>query len=401
MSLGRTTFWIMLGGSLILALSLGIRHGFGLFLPPMSAEFGWGREVFAFSIALQNLVWGLAQPFTGALADRLGAKRTIIVGGVLYAIGLALMGLADSPWSLSLSAGLLIGLGLSGTSFSVILGAIGRAVPVEKRSMAMGIASAAGSFGQFAMLPGTLGLIGWLGWSTALLVLGLLVALIVPLAGMIKDYPLPVLGHEQTLREALREACGHSGFWLLALGFFVCGFQVVFIGVHLPAYLVDQHLPAVVGTTVLALIGLFNVFGTYFSGWLGGRMSKPRLLSALYLARALVITAFVMTPLTTWSAYAFGIAMGLLWLSTVPLTNGTVATLFGVRNLSMLGGIVYLFHQIGAFLGGWLGGYMYDQTGNYELVWQLSILLSLLAAALNWPIREQPVARLQGAGVKA
>ncbi|TWC34104.1 nitrate/nitrite transporter NarK [Pseudomonas sp. SJZ079] len=400
-SLGRTTFWIMLGGSLILALSLGIRHGFGLFLPPMSAEFGWGREVFAFSIALQNLVWGLAQPFTGALADRLGAKRTIIVGGVLYAIGLALMGLADSPWSLSLSAGLLIGLGLSGTSFSVILGAIGRAVPMEKRSMAMGIASAAGSFGQFAMLPGTLGLIGWLGWSTALLVLGLLVALIVPLAGMIKDHPLPAVGHEQTLREALREACGHSGFWLLSLGFFVCGFQVVFIGVHLPAYLVDQHLPALVGTTVLALVGLFNVFGTYFAGWLGGRMSKPRLLSALYLTRAVVITAFVMAPLTTWSAYAFGIAMGLLWLSTVPLTNGTVATLFGVRNLSMLGGIVFLFHQLGAFLGGWLGGYMYDQTGSYELVWQISILLSLLAAALNWPVREQPVARLQGAGAEA
>lgn len=400
-SLGRTTFWIMVGGSLILALSLGTRHGFGLFLPPMSAEFGWGREVFAFSIALQNLVWGLAQPFTGALADRLGAKRTIIVGGVLYAVGLVLMGLADSPGSLSLSAGLLIGLGLSGTSFSVILGAIGRAVPVEKRSMAMGIASAAGSFGQFAMLPGTLGLIGWLGWSTALLVLGLLVALIVPLAGMIKDHPLPVLGHEQTLREAVREACGHSGFWLLSLGFFVCGFQVVFIGVHLPAYLVDQHLPALVGTTVLALIGLFNVFGTYFSGWLGGRMSKPRLLSALYLARAVVIAAFVMAPLTTWSAYAFGIAMGLLWLSTVPLTNGTVATMFGVRNLSMLGGIVYLFHQIGAFLGGWLGGYMYDKTGNYDLVWQISILLSLLAAALNWPVREQPVARLQDAGVEA
>lgn len=400
-SLGRTTFWIMVGGSLILALSLGTRHGFGLFLSPMSAEFGWGREVFAFSIALQNLVWGLAQPFTGALADRLGAKRTIIAGGVLYAIGLVLMGLADSPGSLSLSAGLLIGLGLSGTSFSVILGAIGRAVPVEKRSMAMGIASAAGSFGQFAMLPGTLGLIGWLGWSTALLVLGLLVALIVPLASMIKDHPLPVLGHEQTLREAVREACGHSGFWLLSLGFFVCGFQVVFIGVHLPAYLVDQHLPALVGTTVLALIGLFNVFGTYFSGWLGGRMSKPRLLSALYLARAVVIAAFVMAPLTTWSAYAFGIAMGLLWLSTVPLTNGTVATMFGVRNLSMLGGIVYLFHQIGAFLGGWLGGYMYDKTGNYDLVWQISILLSLLAAALNWPVREQPVARLQDAGVEA
>ena len=252
-SLWRTSGWVMLGASLILALSLGIRHGFGLFLPPMSAEFGWGREVFAFAIALQNLIWGLAQPFAGALADRYGAQRTVLVGGVLYAIGLVFMGLADSAWSLSLSAGVLIGIGLSGTSFSVILGVVGRAVPMEKRSMAMGIAAAAGSFGQFAMLPGTLGLIGWLGWSAALLVLGLLVALIVPLAAMIKDNPLPRQGHEQTLGEALREACGHSGFWLLALGFFVCGFQVVFIGVHLPAFLVDQHLPALVGTTVLAL----------------------------------------------------------------------------------------------------------------------------------------------------
>ncbi len=400
-SLWRTSGWILLGASLVLALSLGIRHGFGLFLPPMSAEFGWGREVFAFAIALQNLIWGLTQPFTGALADRFGARRTVIVGGVLYAIGLGCMGLADSPLSLSLSAGLLIGIGLSGTSFSVILGAVGRAVPMEKRSMAMGIAAAAGSFGQFAMLPGTLGLIGWLGWSAALLALGLLVALIVPLAAMLKDNPLPLLGHEQTLGEALREACSHSGFWLLALGFFVCGFQVVFIGVHLPAFLVDQHLPALVGTTVLALVGLFNIFGTYIAGWLGGRMSKPRLLSALYLARALVISAFVVAPLTVWSAYAFGIAMGLLWLSTVPLTNGTVATMFGVRNLSMLGGIVFLFHQLGAFLGGWLGGYLFDRTGSYDLVWQIAIVLSLLAAALNWPVREQPVARLRSQEVAA
>ncbi|WP_414705472.1 MFS transporter [Pseudomonas sp.] len=400
-TLARSSLWLLLGGSLILALSLGIRHGFGLFLPPMSAEFGWGREVFAFAIALQNLIWGLTQPFTGALADRFGARRTVIVGGVLYAIGLGCMGLADSPLSLSLSAGLLIGIGLSGTSFSVILGAVGRAVPMEKRSMAMGIAAAAGSFGQFAMLPGTLGLIGWLGWSAALLALGLLVALIVPLAAMLKDNPLPLLGHEQTLGEALREACSHSGFWLLALGFFVCGFQVVFIGVHLPAFLVDQHLPALVGTTVLALVGLFNIFGTYIAGWLGGRMSKPRLLSALYLTRALVISAFVMAPLTVWSAYAFGIAMGLLWLSTVPLTNGTVATMFGVRNLSMLGGIVFLFHQLGAFLGGWLGGYLFDRTGSYDLVWQIAIVLSLLAAALNWPVREQPVARLRNQGVAA
>ncbi|BCD83819.1 MFS transporter [Pseudomonas solani] len=394
-SVWRTSGWILLGASLILALSLGIRHGFGLFLAPMSAEFGWGREVFAFAIALQNLIWGLAQPVTGAIADRFGAMKTVVIGGVLYAVGLVLMGYSHSPMGLSLSAGLLIGIGLSGTSFSVILGVVGRAVPPEKRSMAMGIAAAAGSFGQFAMLPGTLGLIGWLGWSSALLALGLLVALIVPLAGMIKDQPLPVAAHEQTLGEALREACSHSGFWLLALGFFVCGFQVVFIGVHLPAYLVDQHLPAQVGTTVLALVGLFNVFGTYIAGWLGGRLSKPRLLTVLYLLRAVVIVAFVYSPLSTWSAYAFGIAMGLLWLSTVPLTNGTVATLFGVRNLSMLGGIVFLFHQFGAFLGGWLGGYLYDHTGSYDMVWQISILLSLMAAALNWPVRERPVARLQ------
>ena len=391
----RNSGWVLLGSALILALSLGVRHGFGLFLPPMSAQFGWGREVFAFAIALQNLIWGLAQPFTGALADRFGAARVVIVGGVLSAVGLVMMGMSDSPLSLSLSAGLLIGIGLSGTSFSVILGVVGRALPPEKRSMGMGIASAAGSFGQFAMLPGTLGLIGWLGWSTALLVLGLLVALIVPLVSMLKDRPMPALGGEQTLKQALHEACSHSGFWLLAFGFFVCGFQVVFIGIHLPAYLVDQHLPATVGTSVLALIGLFNIFGTYTAGWLGGRMSKPRLLTGLYLARAVVIVLFLWAPVTQFSAYLFGMAMGFLWLSTVPLTNGTVATLFGVRNLSMLGGIVFLFHPLGAFLGGWLGGVVYDQTGSYDLIWQVSIVLSLLAAALNLPVRERPVARLQ------
>jgi MFS family permease len=397
-SVWRTSGWVLLGAALILALSLGIRHGFGLFLAPMSAEFGWGRGVFAFAIALQNLIWGLAQPFAGALADRFGAARVVALGGVLYAIGLACMGLADSELSLSLSAGLLIGLGLSGTSFSVILGVVGRALPAEHRSMGMGIASAAGSFGQFAMLPGTLGLISWLGWSTALLVMGVLVAFIVPLVRMLKDRPLPTQAHDQTLTEALREACGHSGFWLLALGFFVCGFQVVFIGVHLPSYLVDQHLPASVGTTVLALIGLFNIFGTYIAGWLGGRMSKPRLLTGLYLLRAVVIVLFLWFPVTTFSACLFGMAMGLLWLSTVPLTNGTVATLFGVRNLSMLGGIVFLFHQLGAFLGGWLGGLVHDHTGSYDLVWQLAIALSLLAGVLNWPVREEPVARLQAQG---
>jgi MFS family permease len=400
-SLWRSCGWVLLGGALILALSLGIRHGFGLFLAPMSAQFGWGRELFAFAIALQNLMWGLAQPFAGAVADRFGAGKTVLGGAVLYAAGLLLMSQADSAWSLSLSAGVLIGIGLSGTSFSVILGVVGRAVPAEKRSMGMGIAAAAGSFGQFAMLPGTLGLIGWLGWSGALLALGMLAALMLPLVAMLRDKPLPkVAGSEQTLGAALKEACSHSGFWLLSLGFFVCGFQVVFIGIHLPSYLVDQHLPATVGTTVLALVGLFNIFGTYIAGWLGGRRSKPRLLAGLYLLRAVVIVLFLWAPVTVTTAYLFGIAMGLLWLSTVPLTNGTVATLFGVRNLSMLGGIVFLFHQLGAFLGGWLGGVVYDHTGSYTLIWQVSIALSLIAAVLNWPVREQPVARLR-AGLEA
>lgn len=397
-SLWRHCGWMLLGSSLILALSLGVRHGFGLFLPPMSSEFGWGREVFAFAIALQNLIWGLIQPFTGAFADRFGVRRTVVIGGVLYVAGLLLMALSSTPAALSLSAGLLIGLGLSGTSFSVLLGAVGQAAPVEKRSMAMGIAAAAGSFGQFVMLPGSLALIAGLGWSAALLALAALIALILPAALILRSPAQPAhQGPAQTLGEALREAAGHSGLWLLALGFFVCGFQVVFIGVHLPAYLVDQQLPAHVGTTVLALVGLFNVFGTYTAGMLGSCYSKPRLLTGLYLVRGVVIVAFLWAPLSEWTAYAFGMAMGFLWLSTVPLTNGTVATLFGVRNLSMLGGIVFLFHQIGSFFGGWLGGWLYDRTGSYELVWQICVGLSLMAALLNWPVREQPVARLRAA----
>ena len=398
-TLSRAGLWVLVLSSVILTLSLGVRHGFGLFLAPMSADFGWGREVFAFAIALQNLIWGLAQPVTGALADRYGAGRTVLVGGILYAAGLVLMGLSETPFGLSMSAGLLIGLGLSGTSFSVLLAAVGRAATPEKRSMAMGIAAAAGSFGQFVMLPGTLGLMEWLGWSAALLALGVLVALMIPLGACLREAPVAAPNQPaQSLGEALREAAGHSGFWLLALGFFVCGFQVVFIGVHLPAYLVDRQLPAHVGTTVLALVGLFNIFGTYGAGWLGGRLSKPRLLIGIYLLRAVVIIAFLTLPLSVWTAYAFGMAMGLLWLSTVPLTNGTVATMFGVRNLSMLGGIAFLFHQLGSFMGGWLGGYVYDRTGSYDLVWQIAILLSLMAALLNWPVREQPVARLQASG---
>ncbi len=390
----RNALLLMIGSSIVLALSLGIRHAFGLFLQPMSIEFGWGREVFAFAIAIQNLTWGLLQPFVGAFADRYGVKRTVFISAIAYALGLLLMAFASTPSALVLSAGLLIGFGLSGTSFAVLLSAVGRSVVAEKRSMAMGIASAAGSLGQFVMLPGTLGLLEWLGWSSALLVCAALIVLLIPLSRMLHEDLSSTQTEESKLPllSVLRQVAGHTDFWLLSLGFLVCGFQVVFIGIHIPAYLLDQHLPAQAGTTVLALVGLFNIAGTWCAGWLGGRYAKPQLLAALYLLRAVVIALFFYMPISLFSAYAFAIAMGLLWLSTVPLTNGTIASMFGVRYLSMLAGVVFLFHQIGSFLGGWLGGLAYDQTGSYALVWQLSIVLSVIAALLNLPIRERLVA---------
>ncbi len=390
----RNALLLMIGSSIVLALSLGIRHAFGLFLQPMSIEFGWGREVFAFAIAIQNLIWGLLQPFVGAFADRYGVKRTVFISAIAYALGLLLMAFASTPSALVLSAGLLIGFGLSGTSFAVLLSAVGRSVVAEKRSMAMGIASAAGSLGQFVMLPGTLGLLEWLGWSSALLVCAALIVLLIPLSRMLHEdlTNAEVEEPKLPLLSVLRQVAGHTDFWLLSLGFLVCGFQVVFIGIHIPAYLLDQHLPAQAGTTVLALVGLFNIAGTWCAGWLGGRYAKPQLLAALYLLRAVVIALFFYMPISLFSAYAFAIAMGLLWLSTVPLTNGTIASMFGVRYLSMLAGVVFLFHQIGSFLGGWLGGLAYDQTGSYALVWQLSIVLSVIAALLNLPIRERLVA---------
>ncbi|PWV70916.1 MFS transporter [Halomonas sp. A11-A] len=392
-SVRRHSLLLIVLGSLVVTLAMGLRHGFGLFLEPMSTELGWGRGVFAFALALQNLLWGLSQPFAGALADRFGAARVVVVGGALYALGLLFMGLSESALGMTLSAGLLIGLGLSGTTFTVILGAVGRAVAPEKRSMAMGIVSAAGSFGQFAMLPGTLGLIGWLGWSAALLAMGAIAALMLPLGAMLRDRPSAKAASDISLGAALNEAANHRGFWLLCLGFFVCGFQVVFIGVHLPGYLFDSGIAVQVGSTVLALVGLFNIFGTYAAGWLGGHYSKPRLLTWLYLIRGVVITLFLVAPLSPGSAYLFGIAMGLLWLSTVPLTNGIVASVFGVQHLSMLGGIVFLFHQLGSFMGVWLGGFFYDLQGDYAVVWNIAILLSVVAAALHWFISERPVSR--------
>jgi MFS family permease len=384
---------MLVAGSLILAISLGARHSFGLFLQPVSLENGWGRETFAFAIALQNLVWGAAQPFAGALSDRFGAGRVILGGAALYALGLALMAVPQDGAMFALSAGVLIGLGLSGTTFPVVFGAISRAVPAEKRSLAMGLSMSVGSFGQFAMLPLALGLIDGFGWAAALLALSALAALILPLGLFLREPPrgaggLPALGAGAALRQAL----GARDFWLLSLGFFVCGFQVVFIAVHLPAFLADEGLGAGVATAVLALIGLVNVAGTYCAGLWGGRRSKPALLAWIYLGRAVAIAAFVALPVTEWSAYAFGATMGLFWLSTVPLTNGVVASVFGVGNMAMLGGVVFFMHQLGSFLGGWLGGRVYDQTGSYELVWWSAVGLSLVAALLHAPIRETPVA---------
>lgn len=393
----RTPLVVLWCGALVLLISLGLRHAFGLFLQPMSIDNGWGREVFALSIAIQNIVWGLAQPFVGAISDKKGAGRVIVVGALLYGAGLYWMAHASSPMDLYLSAGLLIGLGLAGTTFPVVFGVISRSVSPEKRSAALGLSAAIGSFGQFAMLPGALHLIDSSGWSTALVIMSVSTLAMLPFALALVErrpssnttHPIPT-GQALSSREALLQAFGHRGFWLLALGFFVCGFHVIFIATHIPAYLVDAGLSASVGTTVLALLGLFNIAGSYFAGLWGGIYSKPRLLVFIYLARSVVIAAFVFLPLTEVSAYVFGVCMGLLWLSTVPLTNGVVASIFGVANMSMVGGIVFLFHQVGAFLGGWLGGRLFDLTGSYESVWLISIGLGLLAAALNFPINEKP-----------
>jgi MFS family permease len=394
-------FVALVCGSVILLLSLGIRHGFGLFLKPVTADQGWGRETFAFAIALLNLVWGVSQPFAGMLADRFGAPKIIAIGAVLYAAGLWLMSTASSELGFIFGAGILVGLGQSGTTFPVILGAISRLVAPERRSVAMGITMSVGSFGQFIMLPVSLGLIGWLNWQGALVALSALSLLILPLAYGMKETaqaenPDVV---RSTAREALAEAFASRDFWLLSLGFFACGFQVVFIAVHLPALLADKGLDVSVATTVLALIGLLNVAGTYYAGLWGGKQSKPMLLFWVYLSRAAVIAAFALLPASTVTAYGFGILMGLFWLSTVPLTNGTVATIWGVRHMSMLGGIVFLMHQVGGFVGGWLGGWLFDRTGSYDIAWAVAVGLSVIAAFLNYPIKEAPAPKRLAEGV--
>jgi len=390
----RTPTVVLVCGGLILTLGMGIRHGFGLFLQPMTSDLHWGRETFALALAVQNLVWGATQPFAGMLADKYGSARVVLAGVVLYVLGLAMMAHPGAPWQFVLSAGLLIGTGLSGVTFSVISGVLGRAYPPEKRSMALGISAAAGSFGQFAMLPITQTLLTHVGWYGALLALSAIGLLMAPLAvAMVENGAKAVHAFQQSAGEAMSEALAHSGYVLLTVGFFVCGFQVVFVGVHLPAYLADHGMAPHVAVTALALIGLFNIVGTYTTGWLGARMPKRYILSFIYFGRAVVIALFVFLPLSQASVYAFAIALGLLWLSTVPPTNGIVAQVFGVRYLAMLSGFTFFSHQIGSFLGAWLGGRLYDALGSYDVVWYIAIALGLVAGLINLPIDELEIRR--------
>ena len=383
-------------GAAIVTLSMGVRHGFGLWLQPITQDMGWTRENFAFALAVQNLAWGFFGIFAGMAADRFGAFRVLLVGALLYALGLAGMALSPTPFLFTLTAGLVIGAAQAGTTYAVIYGVIGRQIPAEKRSWAMGVAAAAGSFGQFLMVPVEGWLIAGFGWQNALLILGGAALLIMPLALFLRE-PGFVGGvapkREQTIAQALREAFGYRSFQLLMAGYFVCGFQVVFIGVHMPSYLKDHGLSPQVASTALALIGLFNVFGTYAAGALGQRLAKRHILAFIYLARSVVITVFLWAPLTPTSVYIFAAVMGVLWLSTVPPTNAVVAQIFGVAHLSMLGGFVFFSHQIGSFMGVWLGGFLYDKTGSYDIVWIIAIALGVFAALINLPVRESAIAR--------
>lgn len=389
-------FQVLACGAAIVTLSMGIRHGFGLWLQPITQAQGWTRETFAFAIAVQNLAWGVFGIFAGMVADRFGAFRVIAGGAFLYALGLVGMALSPSGLLFTLTAGVLIGAAQAGTTYAVIYGMIGRHISADRRSWAMGVAAAAGSFGQFLMVPTEGFLISSLGWKTALLVLSAAVLLITPLALGLREPGLAgatSARREQTIVQALREAFKYPSFQLLMAGYFVCGFQVVFIGVHMPSYLKDKGLSPQVAGYALALIGLFNVFGTYAAGVLGQKIAKKKILAAIYLSRALAISVFLAAPLSPASVYIFSSVMGLLWLSTVPVTNAAVAQIFGIQHLSMLSGFIFCSHQIGSFMGVWLGGYLYDRTGSYNIVWYIAIALGVFAALVNLPVREAPIAR--------
>ncbi|AWM87821.1 MFS transporter [Microvirga sp. 17 mud 1-3] len=391
---------IVLSGCMIALITFGPRASSGLFQIPMTMEFGWGRDVFGLAIAVQNLLWGLGQPFAGAIADRYGAFRVLCVGAVLYALGLVVMAYAVTPGLLHLGAGVLIGFGLSGCSFNLVLGAFGKLLPESWRPMAFGAGTAAGSFGQFLFPPIGNVLIDSMGWHQALLVFAASVLLVLPFAIALATRPMEAAGRSgpapvpgQSIRQALGEAFRHRSYVLLVLGFFTCGFQLAFITVHLPAYLRDAGLSAAVGGWTLAVIGLANAFGSLTSGWLSTRMSKRWLLAWIYLGRAVAIAVFILLPATPVTSIAFGVAIGVLWLSTVPPTSSLVMLMFGTRYMAMLYGFAFFSHQVGGFLGVWLGGILYEAYGNYTLVWWLSIGLGVASALINLPIVEKPVER--------
>jgi MFS family permease len=391
----RTPAVILVCGCLISLIGFGARSGLGFFLTPMSAANGWGRDVFALALAIQMLLWGAAQPFCGALADRYGPVQVLSIGAVLYAVGLAAMAYSSTPGLLYLTAGVVIGFGLAGASFTVVIGAFGRLMPPQWRTLAFGAGTAAGSFGQFVFSPLAVAFIDGFGWQQTLVIFGAIVLLIIPLALALatpsEAAPAPGAPQRQSVTQALTEAFGHRSYVLLVLGFFTCGFQIFFIAVHLPAYLVDRGLPAWVGGWTLAAVGLFNIVGALTAGWLSGLMPKRYILSFIYLARSLVILVYILLPPNAVVTVIFGAALGLLWLSTVPPTSGLVAVMFGTRWLAMLFGFVFFSHQVGGFLGVWLGGVLFERTGSYDVVWWLSILLGVLSAVINLPIVEKPV----------
>ncbi|VWX62691.1 putative MFS-type transporter YhjX [Burkholderiales bacterium 8X] len=387
---------VLICGAMVVTLSMGIRHGFGLWLQPITQEKDWSRAAFSFAIAIQNLSWGVIGVFAGMLADKLGAFRVLLIGAACYALGLVGMALSTSPLMFTLTAGVLIGAAQAGTTYAVIYGVIGRQLPPEKRSWAMGVAAAAGSFGQFLMVPIEGQLIARLGWHSALIVLAMMVLVIVPLAFGLREPRRSgggVAARNQTILQAVAEAFRYPSFGLITAGYFVCGFQVVFIGVHMPSYLRDKGLGPEVASYALALIGLFNIFGTYLAGTLGQRFSKRKILAAIYFGRAIAIALFLMAPISPLSTYVFAAVIGFLWLSTVPATNALVAQIFGVAHLSMLSGFVFLSHQVGSFLGVWLGGVLYDRTGSYDVVWYIAIALGIFAALINLPVKEGAIVR--------
>jgi MFS family permease len=397
----RTPVVILVCGAAVATLGFGPRSTLGLFLTPMSLTQGWGREVFSLALALQMLLWGAGQPIAGAIADRYGAARVLIGGALLYATGLTLMAYSTSPGMLYVSAGVLVGFGLSGSSFQVVLGAFGKLMPPQWRSISFGIGTAAGSFGQFLFSPLAIGLLNGFGWQAALVGFAIIVLLMIPFAVPLATPSMEKAAagapRQQSLIQSLAEAFSHRSYVLLVIGFFTCGFQLFFITVHLPAYLLDRGLSVAVGAWTLAVIGLFNIVGSLSAGWLSDKMPKRYLLSGIYVARSLGILAFIMLPASPASAVMFGALMGLLWLSTVPPTNGLVVIMFGTRWFTMLAGVAFFSHQVGGFLGVWLGGILYERTGSYDVVWWVAIALGVISALVNLPIVEKPVARMAAA----